>query len=168
DAYAEELATVCLENTWISEAQHEPPWSYFSGKALHDPWKHTVGQDAPQWSPSGATEPSSGTTHVSAADADGWVVGITHTAANHFGSGVMCPRTGLLFDSSMAWFNALPGSANSIRSAARPVANMAPILVKHQDGSIVQSIGASGGRRIISAVIQLAISLTEGGLNAAE
>lgn len=136
------------------------PWTRFAVEAAHDPWAVLGGGEvAPQWC-TPASAQTSGTTHISVADADRRIVSVTHTAANHFGSGVMCPRTGLLFDSAMAWFNAVPGSANSIRGGARPVANMGPAMVTRDETSIA-AVGASGGRRILSAVAQTLINLID-------
>ncbi len=164
DEYAQWLASTCANTPWNNDLVQGPPWTYFADRALNDPWPFDPEQRAaPGWSSDGATEPTSGTTHVSASDTDGWVIAITHTAANHFGSAVLCPRTGLLFDSSMAWFNAKPGAANSIAAGARPVANMGPALVIDEQGETVRAVGASGGRRIISAVMQLVIELAENG-----
>ncbi|MCA1190658.1 gamma-glutamyltransferase [Saccharopolyspora sp. 6V] len=144
------------------------PWLTFASRAAHDPWPFDPGSgDAPIWRPGGGSTPGSGTTHISAVDAAGGAVAITHTAANHFGSGVLCPRTGLLFDSAMAWFNAAPGAANSISPGARPLANMGPALIS-RGGEAVAALGASGGRRIISAVVQLVLGLVDGGLAPAE
>lgn len=134
------------------------PWATFAGRPAHSPWPGA----APVWAPVGATTPTSGTTHVSAADGDGRTVAITHTAAHHFGSGVVCPRTGLLLDAAMAWFNAAPGAANSIEPGKRPLANMAPVLVS-QDERPLAALGASGGRRIVSADAQLVIALLSSG-----
>lgn len=164
DAYAAQLARRCAHESWTEVGSEGPPWTHFASRPLHNPWSYDPqGRVAPHWPCEGAHEPSSGTTHISASDVDGWVVAITHTAANHFGSAVMCPRTGLLFDSAMAWFNALPGSANSVLSGGRPVANMGPALVIDQRTATVRAVGASGGRRIISAVTQLVIELVDHG-----
>ncbi|MEH6643591.1 gamma-glutamyltransferase [Vreelandella glaciei] len=165
ETYAAHLAEQCHCEPWNLDAVPMEPWTYFADVALHDPWPYEpgnpTGADRPRWGSAGATEPSSGTTHISAADRDGFAVSITHTAANHFGSAVLCPRTGLLFDSAMAWFNAKPGAANSITPGGRPVANMAPALLVQPDGTAV-ALGASGGRRIISAIFHLVRELVEG------
>ena len=157
--YALETARQVRERVAVNPAA-EPPWQLFAQRAAHDPWQYS--NEAPvTWSPAGASEPSSGTTHISVADKEGRTVSVTHTAANQFGSGVMCPRTGLLFDSAMAWFNPNPGSANSIRGGARPLANMGPALVT-SGGTSMLAVGASGGRRIISAMAQILINFIDG------
>lgn len=164
DGYARQIAERCLDAPWSNSLVQGQPWIFFADHALNDPWPFDPDRrSAPIWSSGGASEPASGTTHVSASDSDGWVVAITHTAANHFGSAVLCPRTGLLFDSSMAWFNARPGSANSIVAGGRPVANMGPALIIDEAAGTVRAVGASGGRRIISAVTQLVVELVEQG-----
>lgn len=137
------------------------PWNYFASRAVHDPWAFEGRADpAPRWSPDGATEPTPGTTHVSLVDSDGMAVSITHTAANHFGGKIVCPRTGILFDAAMGWFNAVPNAANSIAGGKRPLANMGPMLIA-RNGQPIAAIGAPGGRRIISAMVQVTLNLVE-------
>ncbi|MGW9556027.1 gamma-glutamyltransferase [Nocardiopsis sp. NPDC055551] len=168
DAYADELAEQVTEGSDVPGWREGAPWLTYASRAAHDPRATGSGlRSTRSWSPAGATRPTSGTTHISAADAQGRVISITHTAANHFGSGIVCPRTGLLLDSAMAWFNAAPGAANSIGSGARALANMGPVVVLGDDGTKA-AIGASGGRRIVSAVTQLVIALVDGGSSARE
>lgn len=138
-----------------------PPWEAFARRAAHDPWPFEGGT-APAWRPHGATEAPAGTVHVSAIDAEGMAVSITHTAANHFGAKLLCPRTGLLLDAAMGWFNARPGAANSIAPRARPLANMGPALLLGRDGRAAAALGAPGGRRIIGAVAWILDGLAAG------
>lgn len=162
-AYADEIADLIRGDADVPGWTHGQPWVTYASKAVHDPWLHVPDHgDRPVWRPDTASRPSSGTTHISVADADGNIASVTHTAANHFGNGVACPRTGLLFDSAMAWFNAAPGAANSISPSGRALANMAPALVI-KDGTAKAALGASGGRRIIGAVAQIVIDLVDGG-----
>ncbi len=164
-SYIAGIAALCANGDDVAYWNDDVPWRTFAQRRPHDP-SFPPDRAAPDWSPVGATTPTSGTTHISATDVQGRTVAITHTAANHFGSGVICPRTGLLFDSAMAWFNALPQAANSIAGGARPVANMGPSIVTH--GKRSMAVGASGGRRIISAVAQLIINLVDEEMSAEE
>lgn len=149
-----------------SKNAEEPPWEFYARNAAHDPWAYDPNNKGRnQWRPAGSTPPAAGTTHVSVIGADGMAVAITHTAANHFGSKVLCPRTGFLLDAAMGWFNAVPGAANSIASGKRPLANMAPMLIT-RNGMGMAALGAPGGRRIIAAVSQIAINLVERKMNA--
>lgn len=162
-AYVRSIASLCADGEDVSHWNDGVPWRTFATQPAHTP-SFGDDMDIPVWTPRGASVPTSGTTHISATDVHGRTVAITHTAANHFGNGMICPRTGLLFDSSMAWFNALPGAANSISGGARPLANMGPAIVTDGDRSI--ALGASGGRRIISAVAQIIINLIDGSMSA--
>lgn len=164
NSYADALAELAV-STPAPFTGGTPPWAAYAGTALHDPWVHERESMPSVWAPHTAAEPTSGTTHVSAADETGAVVTITHTAANAFGSAFACPRTGLLFDAAMAWFNPVPGAANSVRGGARPLANMGPMVVTRH-GVPEVAIGATGGRRIISAVTQVVIELLERGTRA--
>lgn len=160
--YVRQLADLVAAGDDVPRWRDGAPWITYAGYAAHDPWLHDPQRRSrPVWQPSTASAPTSGTTHISAADASGRLVSITHTAANHFGNGQVCPRTGLLFDSAMAWFNAAPGAANSITPGGRALANMGPALVTSPDGPMA-AIGASGGRRIISAVAQIIVNLVDG------
>jgi gamma-glutamyltranspeptidase/glutathione hydrolase len=144
------------------------PWEKFASYAAHDPWAFQENASAKTvWNPGGATAPTAGTTHISVIDGNGLAVSLTHTAANHFGSKVVCERTGLLFDGAMGWFNARPGAANSIAGGKRPLANMAPMLLT-SNGRVTAALGAPGGRRIINAVAQIALNLIERDMSAEE
>jgi gamma-glutamyltranspeptidase/glutathione hydrolase len=93
------------------------------------------------------------TTHLCTGDEDGMVVSCTLTAAHSFGSRVLA--AGVVLDDAMIWFNAAPGAANSIAPWKRPLVNMGPLLVRRDDGRVL-ALGAPGGRRIVSAVSQVA------------
>lgn len=145
-----------------------PPWEVFAQRAVHDPWMFQ-GDRKPgkSWSPVGSTESVAGTTHISLVDGDGMAVSLTYTAADHFGSKVVCTKTGMLMDAAMGWFNARSGSPNSIEPGKRPLTNMAP-LVLTRDNKAIAAIGAPGGRRIVHAVMQLVLSIVEQKLEANE
>lgn len=54
----------------------------------------------------------------------------------------------------MMWFDPRPGNPNSVAGGKRPLANMAPVLIL-EDGHPIMSLGAMGGRRILSALPQI-------------
>ncbi|MBX6425812.1 MAG: gamma-glutamyltransferase [Variibacter sp.] len=168
DEYAASIAAAIRRNEPAPRPRdgEGAPWEVYAGRAVHDPWPFQMNSGPkPVWRPEGATEPTSGTTHISVIDRDGMAVSLTHTAANHFGSKVVCPKTGLLFDAALGWFNARPGAANSIAGRKRPLANMGPVLLT-KNGRATAALGAPGGRRIISCVLQIALNLIERGMNA--
>lgn len=95
-----------------------------------------------------------GTSHVSAVDAEGNGITITQTLLSLFGSGVVTKDTGICMNNGMMWFDPVPGRPNSIEPAKRPLANMCPVLVT-EGGNLSLLCGASGGRRILPAVLQI-------------
>ena len=100
-------------------------------------------------------DPGSGcTTHLSVVDAEGNMVALTQTLLSLFGSKVMFPRTGILMNNGIMWFDPRPGRPNSITPGRRPLSNMCPAVAERNDGFRV-AVGASGGRRILPAVFQL-------------
>jgi gamma-glutamyltranspeptidase/glutathione hydrolase len=135
----------------------EEPWQHYADRALHDPWPWDPG--APS-AISGSPESGGGfgTTHLSAADASGMVVSCTHTAASPFGS-MFRSSTGVILNSGMVWFDPQAGAANSIAPGKRAMTNMAPLLIC-APGSVA-GIGAPGGRRVTSAIAQVASNLVD-------
>ena len=94
------------------------------------------------------------TTHLSVVDRQGNMVALTQTLLSLFGSKVMFPRTGILMNNGIMWFDPRPGRPNSIAPGRRPLSNMCPAIAEREDG-FRTAVGASGGRRILPAVFQL-------------
>jgi gamma-glutamyltranspeptidase / glutathione hydrolase len=95
------------------------------------------------------------TTHLSIIDGDGNMVALTQTLLSLFGSKVVLPESGVLMNNGINWFDPRPGRPNSIGPGKRPLSNMLPVLGLDGDKPWL-AIGASGGRRILPAVMQLA------------
>lgn len=100
------------------------------------------------------------TTHFSVIDGDGMAVSNTQTLLSGWGSGVVAPGTGVVLNNGMMWFDPEPGRPNSVGPGKRPVANMSPAIVM-KNGQAVATLGASGGRKIIGAIAQLAINVID-------
>ena len=94
------------------------------------------------------------TTHLNVVDRHGNVVALTQTLLSLFGSKVVLPNTGILMNNGVMWFDPRPGRSNSIAPGKRPLSNMCPVIV-HQASGARTALGASGGRRIMAAVLQL-------------
>jgi gamma-glutamyltranspeptidase/glutathione hydrolase len=103
----------------------------------------------------GDTENQGGcTTNLCVIDGDGNMVALTQTLLSLFGSRAMLPESGVLMNNGIMWFDTRPGRPNSIGAGKRPLSNMLPVL--GLDGAAPWlAIGASGGRRIMPAVMQL-------------
>ena len=94
------------------------------------------------------------TTHITAIDREGGIAALTTTLLSSFGSRYVLPQTGILMNNGIMWFDPRPGLPNSLAPGKRALCNMCP-LVGARDGRARFGTGASGGRRILAAVVQL-------------
>jgi len=104
------------------------------------------------------------TTHVTAIDRHGSIAALTTTLLSSFGSRYVLPGTGILMNNGVMWFDPRPGRPNSIAPGKRALTNMCPVVVA-RDGRPWFGVGASGGRRILGAVLQLAGFVVDFGMN---
>src|SRR5256886_4710448 len=102
----------------------------------------------------------SGTPRLNAIDRDGNMVALTQTLLSVFGSKVVRPATGILMNNGVMWFDPRPGTPNSLAPAKRPLTNMCPVIAR-RGGKPWFAIGASGGRKIFPAVLQIASFLID-------
>lgn len=93
------------------------------------------------------------TSHLSVIDAEGNLVALTQTLLSLFGSKVVLPSTGILMNNGIMWFDPRPGGVNSMAPGARPLSNMCPVIAEAD--AMRLAIGASGGRKIMPAVMQI-------------
>ena len=80
---------------------------------------------------------------------------------------MVTPGTGILLNNGMMWFDPVPETANSIEGGKRPLANMCPILVTRGSEPYL-AYGASGGRKIMPAIVQIFLRVTLLGQSLAE
>ncbi|MEQ8429795.1 MAG: gamma-glutamyltransferase [Roseovarius sp.] len=103
------------------------------------------------------------TTHFSIVDRAGNMVANTQTLLSIFGSRVVSPTTGLLMNNGIMWFDPEQGKPNSLAPDKACLMNVCPILGHH--GPRHFALGASGGRKIVSAVAQMASFITDSGMD---
>ncbi len=111
---------------------------------------------------------STETTHYSVMDKYGNAVGITTTINLSFGNKKIVDGAGFFLNNEMDDFSSKPGQlnafglvgdkANAIEPFKRPLSSMTPTLVLNEDNTPIMTIGAAGGSRIITAVLQVIIS----------
>ena len=104
------------------------------------------------------------TTHITAIDRQGGIAALTTTLLSSFGSRYVLPGTGILMNNGVMWFDPRPGRANSIGPGKRALTNMCPVVVA-RDRVPWFGLGASGGRRILGAVLQLASFIVDFGMD---
>ncbi|HET6319903.1 MAG TPA: gamma-glutamyltransferase, partial [Chloroflexota bacterium] len=141
DEYAQSLAaSIALERA-TPEATAGDPWRF---QGIHVAGAGRVGSGA---GGDGCT------THLNVIDAERNMVSCTSTLGELFGSAVVARGTGIVLNNGMTWFDPEPSRVNSIRPGKRTLWAPTPTLVMRDDQPLL-AVGAPGGRRIISAVVQ--------------
>lgn len=103
------------------------------------------------------------TTHFNVVDKNGMMVSVTQTLLSIFGSRFMLPESGILMNNGVMWFDPEPGKPNSLAPGKRCLSNMCPVIGERSDG-FQFALGASGGRKIMPAVMQLASFIMDYGM----
>ncbi len=114
----------------------------------------------------------SGTSHLSVIDERGNAAAITVTINTAFGSLLAVPETGIILNNEMDDFSlpkrtsnfyGLTGAEpNRIAPGKRPLSSMSPTIAV-AEGKATLAIGASGGPRIISSIVQVLIEIVDFG-----
>ena len=115
------------------------------------------------------------TTHFTIVDEEGNCVTNTYTLNDLYGSRVTAKGTGVLLNDEMDDFAARPGTPNmfgliqgernAVAPKKRPLSAMTPTIVLRQDGSLWFALGARGGPRIITAVLQTVVNMIDYDMN---
>jgi gamma-glutamyltranspeptidase/glutathione hydrolase len=115
------------------------------------------------------------TTHFTVVDAQGNAVTNTYTINDLYGSAVTAKGTGVLLNDEMDDFAARPGKPNmfglvqgernKVEPGKRPLSSMTPTIVLRKDGSLWFALGARGGPRIITAVLQAVVNMIDYEMN---
>ncbi len=150
------------EADWSGGAP-SPAWYARLARVMRDAYAERLGG-------LGEAEPKAAgscTTHLTACDRDGLMVAMTTTLLSSMGSRVVLPRSGVLMNNGVMWFDPRPGTPNAIAPGKRPLTNMSPVIVA-KDGQPEIGVGASGGRRIMAAVFQMIAFAADFGMAAEE
>ncbi len=122
--------------------------------------------------PPGGKE-SDDTTHFSIVDAAGNAVACTTTINSTFGAMLVVDGAGFLLNNEMDDFSSKPGApnqfglvggkANAIAPGKRMLSSMTPAIVT-KNGELELVLGAPGGGRIITAVLQVLLNVVDHGM----
>ena len=114
------------------------------------------------------------TTHYSVVDAQGNAVAVTYTLNGGYGNGITVPGLGFLLNNEMDDFTSKPGTPNmfglvqgernAIAPGKRPLSSMTPTILA-KDGKLFMTVGAPGGSRISTAVMQVILNVVDFGMN---
>lgn len=117
---------------------------------------------------------SNETTHYNVVDAQGNAVAVTYTLNNGYGNGITVPGTGFLLNDEMDDFVSKPGApnmfglvggqVNAIQPGKRPLSSMSPTIIT-KDGKFFMAVGAPGGSRITTGVMQVILDVLDFHMN---
>jgi gamma-glutamyltranspeptidase / glutathione hydrolase len=105
------------------------------------------------------------TTNVTVADDAGNVIALTHSLGS--ASGVVTPGLGFMYNNIMNAADPISGKPNSIAPGKSRITGMCPTIVQN-DGKPVLALGAPGGTRIITGVLQALLNVIDHGLRPQE
>ena len=105
------------------------------------------------------------TTQVCAVDDMGNAVSLTHTLGSS--SGVVTPGLGFTYNDYMNCFDPRPGRPNSVKPGKTRVTMMTPTMVFDR-GELRVCIGAPGGTKIVTGILQVLVNVLDHGMSPVE
>jgi gamma-glutamyltranspeptidase / glutathione hydrolase len=113
-----------------------------------------------------AVHDSPTTTHVCAVDGAGNAVSLTHTLGSS--SGVVSPGLGFSWNNYLNCFDPRPGRIGSLAPGKTRMTMMVPTMVLGQGGRPELVLGAPGGTRIVTGVLQTLLNVVDHGMSPLE
>lgn len=148
-----------------------PEWAREQAERVRLPVAAAAMGPEPAAAPRGSQEPVAAyfagpddeghTTHLSTADADGMAVALTQTIGPAMGSKIATPGLGFLYAATLG------GYLGRLEAGERARSNIAPFMVLDGDDPMLV-LGAAGGARIVSAVVQAVCRVIDQGLSLPE
>jgi len=163
--YKEEDLAVVQSKIWAKEKAnqvHVPESSPKREAAYMAPARQILAANT-DWTGATWGADSHHTTHFVTADCSGMVVSITQTIGPIFGSKVITPGLGFVYASTMGAY--LSGADQA--PGSRPRTTIAPTVVT-KDGETVLVLGAAGGLRILSGIVQTISRVIDQGMTLEE
>eukprot|EP00731_Ephydatia_muelleri_P000924 Em0001g924a len=106
-----------------------------------------------------------GTSHLSVLASNGDAVSVTGTINNYFGSLMRSKKSGIIFNDEMDDFGTPSKECstcqipNYIQPGKRPQSSMSPTIMLDKNGKVKMVVGASGGSKIPTSVLQVILDV---------
>jgi gamma-glutamyltranspeptidase/glutathione hydrolase len=110
----------------------------------------------------GAGVAARGTTHLTAADDDGNVISLNHSIG-YGGSGVVVDGLGFLLNGDVGHYNPVPGHHDSVVPGKKFLGGSS--LAVHRNDRPYIVLGAPGGTRIVTSIVQSVLNAVEFGMD---
>lgn len=150
-AYVGDPEFVDVPTDWLVSSAHADEWyrKIKAGESVH----------VPRY-----PEPPT-TTHITVIDSAGNCAAITHSLGSS--GGVITPGLGFTYNNIMNAANPVPGHPNSIAPRKNRITGMCPTIVLKGDDPVL-ALGAPGGTRIITGVLQTVLNVLDHGMSPVE
>ena len=140
------------------------PTKMIISKERAEEWRRRIDSNERILLPKWPQEPDS-TTHLCVVDEKGNAASLTHTLGSC--SGVITPGLGFFYNNAMVNFNPIPGRLNSIAPGKSRITQMSPSMML-KEGRPFLVLGAPGGGKIVSALLQAITNIVDHGMTPAE
>jgi gamma-glutamyltranspeptidase len=122
--------------------------------------EHLLTVEAPESAPA-PTNPQGDTVGLVAVSDDGWAVSLVQSVFEPFGSGIIEPTTGVLFQDRGSAFSLDPAHPAAFAGGRRPPHTLMPVLVE-RDGVLAYALATMGGQAQPQIHAQLLLQLLAG------
>lgn len=179
-SYIESLRLMTLDNFTLNLSQYGgPAWAQLNDSDGKDALEDAQEGDRRRNLRSFNYLNDHGTTSFSIVDKNRNTVTMTSSVNLGFGSKVVSPSTGIILNNVMDdfaspgrvnYFGLHPSEANYVAPGKRPLSSMSPTMVFRNSegetalGKLVLSLGASGGPKIITSVLQTILNYASIGM----
>jgi len=132
-----------------------PTGSLIADEHVEDMRRAARDEISPDNSATTIPQPSGDTVAVVAADGEGWCVSLIQSVFSAFGSGLMDPTTGILFQNRGLGFSLDPGSPNVLAGEKRPAHTLTPALARRGERVeiVLGTMGGSAQPQILAQVL---------------
>lgn len=166
--YLPERIKFILKDSWIDKIYQNIISGITNDPDNRDLKKYKTLPDFKSYDPLYELNEPHGTAHFSIVDSFGNAVSLTTTVNLLFGSLVHDPETGVIFNNEIDdfaqegrqnSFELAPSVYNLIKPNSRPLSSAAPTIILNELGQVDLIIGASGGSRITTSILQAIIRI---------
>jgi len=110
------------------------------------------------------SKPHKDTVFISVVDRDRTVVALINSIFDDFGSGIACPRTGVIFHNRGSSFSFETDHPNEIAGRKRPMNTIIPAILAREDKPIM-SFGVTGGHFQPAGQLQILTNIVDYGMS---
>ena len=165
------LVSLAMKAAFADRNQHisdpafaDVPLNWLLSKERAAEWRQKIDSGIPIEDPR-LPPAGHGTTTLTVVDGQGNAVGLTHSLGTS--SGAVTPGLGFVYNNSMINAHPLPGHPNSIAPGKGRTSGVSPTIV-YKDEIPIMVLGAPGGNRIITSVLQVILNVLEFGMGMVE